>query len=363
MRVLAVVPTLGHDVVRLNGAIESLRTHSGVDTFEIVVVNNSGLPTIPGLAPVNHVYSPGVNLGYVGALEVARRRYPCDFLWSIQDDMALKNDVLAALITVMHGSPRIAVASPVLIRDGFIPARTRAGVFTNPQRTRWENFPPIDTAPAELPIDVDYSFVSGSGALFRSAALSGINGFNLDLYPLMHVDVDVCTRLRAKGWGLHLEPSAHIDHQIQGSTPRVLGRTLDKRNRAVVEQHLEGHGTDTLFDFDPIDPGVLFDVARRASFLFLEVSREAESRLQEVNSQLQESETRLQAVETQLHEAESQFAGVRQTIAALVTQRDALVAERDWWHGQFQRLRERRSVRCVLTFVAVLRRMSWSAHR
>lgn len=349
MRVLAVLPTLGRDIGRLNDAIESLRTHSSVDAFEILVVNNSGLPTIPGLAPVDHVYSPGVNLGYVGALEVARRRYPCDFLWSIQDDMTLKNDVLTAIVTVMNGAPRLAVASPVLIRDGVIPARTRGGVFTDPQRTRWEHYPPVDMAPAELPLDADYSFVAGSGALFRSAALTDISGFNLDLYPLLYVDVDVCTRLLANGWELCLEPTAHISHQIQGSTPGVLNRTLGKRNRVVVEQQLVGRDVDSSLDFDPIDTGVLFDVARRASFLFLEVSREAESQLQEV--------------EAQLRGVESQLDGVRHELAALVTQRDALAAERDWWHAQFQRLRKRRSVRFVLAVVGLSRRPRSRANR
>ena len=292
MKVLAVISTLAKDIERLNETVRSLRKYSGTHEFEILVVNNSELPDITGLVPVEYFYSPGVNLGYVGALELARRSYESDYMWAIQDDMTLDNDVLAVLINAMLKSPRLAVASPVLVRGGVVPARTRAGIFTNPQRTRWENYPPVDTPPEDLPLDINYSFVSGSGALFRSKALSEINGFNLDLYPLMHVDVDLCARLVAKGWEITLEPDAHIHHQVNGSTPKQLAVTLDKRNRVVVEQYLSGQETHVdLTRFDPIDTNLLFDIARRASFLFLEVSRAAQSQLEESESQLRAAQS------------------------------------------------------------------------
>jgi GT2 family glycosyltransferase len=296
MKILAVIPTLAKDIKRLNETIRSLRKNSDTHQFEILVVNNSELPDIKGLVPVEHLYSPGVNLGYVGALEFARRSHQSDYVWVIQDDMTLDNDVLAVLVNSMLKSPRLAVASPVLVRGGVIPARTRAGVFTNPQQTQWENYPPVDTPPEDLPLDVDYSFVSGSGALFRSKALSEINGFNLDLYPLMHVDVDVCARLLDKGWKISLEPDAHINHQVNGSTPKQLAVTLEKRNRVVVEQYLANRETQVdLTRFDPLDTDLLFYIARRASFLFLEVSRAAQS-------QLEESESQLRAAQSQLEE-------------------------------------------------------------
>jgi GT2 family glycosyltransferase len=313
MKVLAVISTLAKDIERLNETIRSLRKHSGTHQFEILVVNNSELPDITGLVHVEYLYSPGVNLGYVGALEFARRSYQSDYVWAIQDDMTLDNDVLAVLINAMLKSPRIAVASPVLVRGGVVPARTRAGIFTNPQRTRWENYPPVDTPPEELALDNNYSFVSGSGALFRSEALSEVNGFNLDLYPLMHVDVDVCARLIAKGWEIALEPDAHIHHQISGSTPKLLAATLDNRNKAVVEQYLSGREIQVdLTRFDPISADLLFDVARRASFLFLEVSRAAQS-------QLEENESQLRAAKSQLEEHESQLRAILNSTSWKVT--------------------------------------------
>ncbi len=296
MKVLAVIPTLAHDTERLNESIESLRTHSGHHPFQILVINNSGRPLIDGLAPVDYVVSPGINLGYVGALELARRTHHSDFLWSIQDDMTLQNGVLDVLLSEMEKSPRLAVCSPVLVSNGLVPARSRAGVFTNPERTRWENHPVEDTKPADFSSDVDYSFVAGSGALFRNTALEDIDGFNLDLYPLMHVDVDVCARFLSKGWKIALAPEAHINHEIQGSTPRVLGIAMDKRNRSIVEQRLEGGQAETVGVFDPIDTDIVFAVARRASFLLLEVSREATAQLTDAVSRMNELESQIRQI-------------------------------------------------------------------
>jgi GT2 family glycosyltransferase len=323
LKVLAVISTLAQDTVRLNESIESLKSHSGHHAFEILVVNNSGQAHIDGLAPIDYVVSPGINLGYVGALELARRTHQSDFLWSIQDDMTLQNGVLDILLSEMEKSPRLAVCSPVLVRNGQVPARTRAGVFTNAERTRWENHPVVDTKIEDFPSDVDYSFVSGSGALFRNAALEDVGGFNLDLYPLMHVDVDVCARFLSNGWKIALAPEAHINHQIQGSTPRVLGEVLDRRNKPIVEQRLAGEQPEHVGLFDSIDNDIMSAVARRASFLFLEVSREANIRLDDAGSQVS-------ALQSQLNEAHSQLHGVLSRLEEVESQIQEIKRSTSW---------------------------------
>lgn len=330
VKILAVVSTLAHDVGRLNEAIESLKSQSSAQEFEILVVNNSEHSEIAGLSCVDHVISPGINLGYVGALELARRTFDSEFLWSIQDDMTLDNNVLDLLLSEMDGSKRLAVCSPVLVRSGIVPGRTRAGIFTNAEQTRWENYPLVDLPPEEIPADVKYSFVSGSGALFRNSSLEEIGGFNLDLYPLMHVDVDVCARLISKGWHISLVPAAHISHRIHGSTPRVLGVTLDRRNRSVVEQLLEGSSVSGTFQPIHIDSSIMFAVARRASFLFLEVSREANSQLEVAQSRIQELESQLNEMDAGLIETRSELGEVRTRLESVNVQNQEIKKSWSW---------------------------------
>lgn len=295
------IPTLGKDMTRLNRAIESIRTHSQSGRPRIVVINNSGKSPLAGLSEVDEVLEPGMNLGYVGALEFARRTLDCDFLWSIQDDMALQNDVLAQLLSVMQENPDLAVASPILVREGMVPARSRAGVFSNDARTRWENYPFVDTRVAELETDRDFCFVSGSGALFRREALDQIGGFNVDLFPLMHVDVDVCLRLLDAQWQLSLVSAAHIEHEIQGSTPGIVGQALHRLHTPQLEEALEGATFETSPVNTALDHDLVFRIARKSSTLFLDVAAEANRRIEQLHEYIatiqQESESRRRELE------------------------------------------------------------------
>lgn len=280
-KVIAVIPTLGNNIQRLNSAILSVREFSNAEQPEIVVVNNSTSETIAGIEEVDELISVGLNLGYVGSLEYVRRKFDFKYLWSVQDDMFLQNDVLKILLQELDSNAKLAVASPVLVRNGIIPARTRAGIFTNPEKTEWKNIPHQDTGPDELDTNVDFSFVSGSGALFRKDALDAVGGFNLSLYPLMHVDVDICARFLRHGYGLGLVPTAHIGHEINGSTPKILGQVLNEMNAPIVRNFLESGETTETLPAESLDFDIVFAIARKSSYLMLELSKYHAQRLAE----------------------------------------------------------------------------------
>ena len=286
---MAVVPTLARDIRRLEASLSSVREHTRHPGLTVVVVNNSGEPLAQPLPHADRVVTPGFNLGYVGSLEYVRRAFPADFLWSVQDDMTLSNDVLAHLLDTLRGDPRLAVASPVLVRDGVVPRHTRAGIFADDTRTRWTNYPFEDTAPEDIDTDLDWCFVSGSGALYRSTALEDIGGFDLDLYPLTNVDVDVSLRLVRGRHRLALVPTARIEHEVRGSTTKMLAHVLYRRHTPLVHAKLERDFADLppLPAPEPPVPGDIRDaVARRASHLFIEVAAEADARLRDLRGQV-----------------------------------------------------------------------------
>jgi GT2 family glycosyltransferase len=274
--VVVVIPTLAQNVPRLNAAIDSVRKFTNDHAYRIVVVNNSPLPAIDGLAEVEEVLSPRMNVGYVGALEMVRRSYEFTYLWSVQDDMTLTNDVLDHLVLACEATPSLAVASPVLVRDGLIPARTRGGIFTNAGRTQWENIPLEPTSPEDLFIPENLSFVSGSGALFRKSALDTVGGFNLELYPLMHVDVDICARFLHQGFDITLVPTAHIEHEIQGSTTRLLSEVLYAQNTPVVEKVLANPQERIEHRNEALDGDLVYAIAQKSSRLIIDLVHKAD---------------------------------------------------------------------------------------
>lgn len=289
--VVAVVPTLARDVTRLRTALASLREHTRHPRLSVVVVNNSGHSLDQPLPDADRVVTPGLNLGYVGSLEYVRRGFPSDFLWSVQDDMTLQNDVLAHLLDTLRGDPRLAVASPVLVRDGIVPKHTRAGIFADATRTSWTNYPFEDTPVGDIDTSLDWCFVSGSGALLRSAALDQIGGYDLDLYPLTNVDVDVSLRLIRQGHRLALVPAARICHEVRGSTTKMLAHVLYRRHTPLVQDKLRRDFADLAEPPAPdpaVPPDIRDAVARRASHLFIEVAQEADARIVALNAQIAE---------------------------------------------------------------------------
>ena len=291
--VVAVVPTLGVNIERLNAAIASLRKFPTEYSLRIVVINNSKNPELSGVLEADEILFPGINLGYVGALEFAHRKFNATYLWSIQDDMTLSNDVLTELIAEMDANPTLAIASPVLVRDGLIPAGTRAGVFSNSEHTQWTNLPEVDIAPENFVNRKDYSFVSASGALFRQSALSKVGGFNLALYPLKLVDVDICARFLQHKFDLALVSRAHIEHEIEGSTPKLLRQVLDKANAPLIRELLE-HNERTSEERLLIDADIVYQIAQKASRVMMDLSQEGDGQIIHLRSEVQRLKTILQ---------------------------------------------------------------------
>ena len=281
-RVIAVIPTLGRNPESLILAIDSIRKYNKYTNMTLIVVDNRAESDFELGIKVSEIVHTGINLGWVGALEYVRRYYDFDYLWSFQDDMTLLNDVLTILIKEMENNRSLGVVSPVALRDGLIPARSRGGRLVEGSLTEWENIPTSDIHPLQFPRDQDLCFVASSGALWRKSALDDISGFDLDLYPLVHGDVDTCMRLSAKNWSMRIIPSAHINHQVNGSTEQVLGRTLDLLNKAIItsKNHKVSKKVEPLkkelgYEF-------LYEISKKSSFLYLDVAASASKTIKDL---------------------------------------------------------------------------------
>lgn len=296
-KVIAVIPSLGRNIDRLNRAIGSIRNTSSELELQIVVVNNSQSELTQKAVGADRILSPGLNLGYVGALEWVRQSLTSDYLWVVQDDMTLTNDVLGELLTRMEADENLAALSPLLVRDGIVPARTRAGVFIDSTKTAWENVPFTDTAIDDWKPIHGLMFVSGSGALYRSTALAAVGGFDVSLFPLMHVDVDLCWRLTEAGYRIDLCAEAHIEHEIQGSTPRMLGELLFELNTKIVSRKMAGNPETDAQPELSISPEIVKKIATKAASLVIDLAQRGDAVVVERDS--------------------------------LIVERDSLIAERD----------------------------------
>jgi len=284
-RVVAVIPSLGKNLNRLNLAIESIKIHTSYPNLKIVVVDNSPEGILSNLNSVDEVIWTGINLGNIGALEFVRKSYDFEYLWTVQDDMTILNDVLGILLNELSQNSKVGVASPVLIRNGVIPAFTRGGIFTNRENIKWTNIPEKDVKPELFFSNSDLCFVAGSGALWRKKALDDISGFDLEMYPLMHGDVDTCFRLQQRNWNLSLLTNAHITHEINGSTVKILGHTLGEINEDVIRSKFLNREKSKKYYTNELDKEFLFALSKKSSHLFIEISSKAQEQIERLEDE------------------------------------------------------------------------------
>jgi GT2 family glycosyltransferase len=271
--VLAVIPTLGTNMSRLHKAIDSVREQSARHNIHIVVVDNSKNGDVGHLDSVDEILRFGLNLGWVGALEVVRRRYNFKYLWTIQDDMVLLNDALSYLKSDLDTNPELGVSSPIISRNGLIPAGSSGATFENKASLTFSPIPRIDTPIANFQNPPDLCCVWGRGALWRGSALSDLGGFSLNLFPLSSVDKDMCLRLVKNDWKVRVSTQAHVDHEGRGSTPSLLSEVVWWQHPKLVRDNLEGKERESETKTLPLDHDVLFAIASKSSYLLLDVSK------------------------------------------------------------------------------------------
>ncbi|CAM8620368.1 COG1216 Predicted glycosyltransferases [Acidimicrobiia bacterium] len=227
--VVAVIPTLGGNVARLHESIASLTRTDTTIRLALVIVWNDPRNPVPEFETVT-VLKPGMNLGFPGALNHARRRIAAEFLWVMQDDVRVAPDCLDKLLRRMSAPDRPALVAPVYLDSAeMIPASSRAGIV-NPEGEMESWYPFAPTAPENFDRSQRLDWVASSGALARLSDWDAVGGWDPDFYPVIWSDVDFGFRLTRAGFVVAIEPDARIEHDINGSTPSLLAHHLFARN-------------------------------------------------------------------------------------------------------------------------------------
>jgi len=238
--VVAVIPTLGANLPRLRQCIDALMRSDTQRRLAIIVVWNDPRQPIPTFESVT-VLEPGMNLGFPGALNHARRWINSEFLWVMQDDVRVTPSCLEHLWSRISESDAPAMVAPVYLDgDGLIPAACRAGTIGT-DGDMDVAFPTVASTPENFDRNQRLDWVVSSGALTRLAPWDHIGGWDADFFPLDWSDIDFGYRLTKAGFVTVLEPNAHIEHDRRGSTPGLLGRYLSERHsRRFREKNLAG---------------------------------------------------------------------------------------------------------------------------
>jgi GT2 family glycosyltransferase len=238
--VSVIIPSF-KNVDQLRRCLDSIYRQSGEESFEVVVVDNgsttetlSFLNAAAKTYPHLNLLSNAVNLGFARACNQGSRAARGRHFLFLNNDTEVRPDWLRALLDVMDNDPAVgAVGAKLLFPNGTV---QHAGVVVLNDQSR------------DLPLSVTHfhlrgraddpevnepkslQAVTGACVLMRREAFAQAGGFD-EGYWNGFEDVDLCFKMRDRGWLLVYEPRCVvIHHEMQGGTERTI-RFAQNANR------------------------------------------------------------------------------------------------------------------------------------
>lgn len=263
-RVTIVVPAY-----RNTGLADCLDAIAAMDRsvpFETVVVLNDATDDVRAVAEGRsgqvRLAAVPVNLGVAGAFNHGFGLGTGEFLLELQDDSVPAPDLLAVLVARAEADPDAGAIGALTVNHdgevsdpGWIVCRdgaTLPGLLDGSRN-------PDDYRECRA---VDYH--GSAGMLIRRTAWESVGGLDDEFYPAYYGDVDLCFRLRERGWRILVEPRARVIHAGGASTTSRFREFVALRLRQrFVDRHgptLARHG-----EFDPSPVAVGREVARAAA--------------------------------------------------------------------------------------------------
>ena len=208
-------------VIVTHNSADDLRAmpHETIDAFRRVVAVDSGSTdeSVELLRDLGAEVLARPNEGFGAAVNEGVKLTEGQVFAVMNPDIRFRNTtVVSAMIGLFDADPRLAVAAPALqLPDGTIQDSARTvPTPVNIIRRRW-----ADRRSGMLPADdrTPVPWVVGACVFIRRTAFDDVGGFDPAFF-LYFEDVDLCVRLRRRGWRVVLEPSCVVVHEHRGDS-------------------------------------------------------------------------------------------------------------------------------------------------
>ncbi|HUS59890.1 MAG TPA: glycosyltransferase family 2 protein [Nevskiaceae bacterium] len=216
----------------LKQCLESLKKSRGDLETEVIVVDNGSQDgsvemikqfksSTPDLKL--HFIANKKNLGFARGNNQAIKMATGDFVMLLNSDTIVQKGAIEKLAVYLIKSPKIAVASPLLLnKDGSIqkdpcylkfPSPVTAFFYYNSflKKIAVKFFPWLLFSTTDFSQPVEVEQLPGAAVMFRKEVLKKLKGFD-ESYPLYFEDVDLSFRIRKLGYKLVVVPGAKIIH-------------------------------------------------------------------------------------------------------------------------------------------------------
>lgn len=231
----------------LINCLHSINGQSRPPSRVIILDNGSRLPVYQRL-PKNLLKVPYViiradtNLGFTGGINRAMAEVKAPFVGWINNDVVLAANWLEKLLVAVSGEGKVAGAQCINLLDKTTVDGAGISIEDGTYRQIGHGQPLSKLRQVTQPWGI-----SATAALYRVHALQEAATRGAILRPDLfayYEDVDLCARLRARGWKFKLVPEALVLHRGSASASRLgsAGMRMRIRNRYIVARSHPGVG-------------------------------------------------------------------------------------------------------------------------
>jgi GT2 family glycosyltransferase len=221
----------------LDACLASLHPDAEAGLAEVWVVDNGSTDGSPQLVRERHPWvrleEPGENLGYGRAVNLVAERTAAAWVVASNADIEVTPGALRALLEASEQHPEAGAIGPRLILpDGAtqvsaqpypslgqsalaashayrVSRRAAARLFL---ASAWD-----PDRPAAVP------WITAAFVLLRRSAFEEAGGFDAEQWMYAE-DLDLCWRMRSRGWDIRYEPSAIVRHWENAATRQAFGQ-------------------------------------------------------------------------------------------------------------------------------------------
>lgn len=203
--------------------------------------------------PMVDLIENGGNLGFSAAANQALRQSSAKYVFLLNSDTEIDHDAVDILVDFSEHHPEAAIVGPTLLNiDGSVqisgrnfPSFTDASIHAflgviwpeNPWSIRYKM---LDwDRKSERSVD----WVSGAAMFIRCQAAREVNFFDENFFMYVE-DLDLCYRLREKGWQIYFLPDAEVLHHIGKSSEQSSNRMIIEFQKSMYRFYAKkyGHG-------------------------------------------------------------------------------------------------------------------------
>jgi GT2 family glycosyltransferase len=198
----------------LEKALQSIAEQT-CDGCEVLVIDNAS-PLSPRIRDIVHRFKDVqlianvTNRGFTGGMNQGLAQANGEFVYLTEDDIELERECVATLVDYLRADSAVALAGPVMWNRGRPTIRCAGGSFTLGPVYQLHVTAAGDTQLAHTqPFETMY--IPGAMIAARTATLRELEGFRSDFF-MYGEDVELCARVRERGWRMAIVPRARVFH-------------------------------------------------------------------------------------------------------------------------------------------------------